>query len=154
MPTPVLDRVFEHLTKALITGDFDLYRSVIRLPVRVEPRDGQPYELHCDADLETDFNLYRDSIALHGVTDIYRRILHQEATEQGQQIVTVETHLLEHANRIVPPFETRLTFFRHADGWRIGLVQSSLGHINWTLGKAKITPDGEFVDVPPPAKQE
>ena len=35
------DNVAEGGSRALITGDYELYRSVMGLPLRVEPRGGQ-----------------------------------------------------------------------------------------------------------------
>ncbi len=147
MPALAFIDISERLTRALVTGDFDLYRSVIALPLRIEPRAGKPYDLDTRDHLECDFNLYHQSIRTHGVTDIYRevRAITQPAPDRVE--IACITHILARANRIVDPFDT-LIVLRPVlpdlpPDWRITRIQSSEGHINWTLGRATIT-DGGF----------
>ena len=58
------------------------------------------------------------------------------------------THILARAHRLVDPFETRMTMVLRADGWRISEIESSEGHIKWTLGRAAISPGGQFEPKP------
>ena len=134
----------EHLTTALVTGDFELYRQVVGLPVRFEPREGKAYTLETVDELQEDFALYHDMMSLHGITDIYREILGIEQPEPQRADVTCLVNYLRKTGRAVDPFRMKMTLREGGDGWRIHLIKSSLGHINWTLGKGGIE-DGSFV---------
>ncbi|MDQ2089903.1 hypothetical protein [Marimonas arenosa] len=144
MPAKVFRELGEHLTRALITGDFDLYRQVMSLPVRIEPRHGKPYVMETAADLKQDFELYHEMVKLHGITDIYREVLESEELENGRVAVTCLVHMLRAAGRAIDPFRAVFHMRETPDGWRFLRIQSSLGHINWTLGQGGIE-DGSFI---------
>ena len=61
-----------------------------------------------------------------------------------KMLFTCITHILVRAQRIVEPFQTRMTLHQRPDGWRISEIESSEGHINWTLGKGRISATGRF----------
>jgi hypothetical protein len=134
----------ELLTKALISGDFELYRSILCLPMKFTPKDGPSYTLTDEAALREDFDLYVSIIRLHGVTDIYRQVQGHEPVGEGQIVVRVVTHILVRANLLVAPFPTKLLLQEAADGWRIAEIESSEGHMNWTMGRASVSPSGDF----------
>lgn len=145
------ERIGERITRGLVQGDFDCYRSAFHLPLRVEPRKGDPYELADDTALRDDWQLYRDAIVIQGVTDIVREVLLIVDLEPDWIEVTVKTNMVKHAQRVVDPFKTQFVL-RPADGeWRITVIRSSLGHINWTLGRAEIE-DDSFRDRRAPEK--
>jgi hypothetical protein len=134
----------ELLTKALIGGDFDLYRSILTLPVRFTPREGKAYVLQDEAALRADFDLYVSIIRLHGVTDIYRQVVSYEPVEDGKVWVNVMTNILVRALRLADPFPTRMLLRRTEDGWRIAEIETSEGHLNWTMGRAGLSATGGF----------
>ena len=142
------DRPFSELgdllTRALIAGDFALYQSILTLPMKFTPRDGKPYVLHDLDALREDFDLYVSIIRLHGVTDIYREIRDHELTGPREMTVQVMTHILVRANRLVDPFRTSFLLRQDADRWRIAEIESSEGHLNWTLGRAVVSQSGRF----------
>ncbi|MCF3595232.1 hypothetical protein LZG00_14645 [Rhodobacteraceae bacterium LMO-12] len=137
----------DRLTKALTTRDFELYQQVISLPVELEPRGGTPYRLETVEELRQDFDLYCDHVALHSITDIFREVLDEEHPDPNSTIIVCRMHVLSGGTRVVRPFTTVITMRRDQDGAvRFARIQSSLGHINWTLGKGGIA-DGDF-DLP------
>lgn len=148
MPAARFSDIGDRLTKALIDGDFALYRAVMDLPLRIAPRDDVPYVLETEAALREDFDLYHATIASHGVTDIFRQVLYVEDAAADRQRMVCLTHILARAHRLVDPFETRMTLVLRADGWRISEIESSEGHIKWTLGRAAISPGGQFEPKP------
>lgn len=126
------------LTTALLGGDFPLYQTVMQVPLRVEPRKGKAYELHTIAELEQDFRLYHDILKTQGVTDIFRENVQVLPLEHDWVEVTFRTNILRNANRVVDPFHSQFVL-RPCDGdWRVSEIRSTLGHINWTLGRAEI----------------
>lgn len=144
MAEHVFQKLCELLTKALISGNFDLYRSILTLPMKFTPKDGRSYILSDEAALREDFELYVSIIRLHGVTDIYRQVLGFDQLGEGRIRVRVVTHILMRANLLVAPFPTQILLQEEFDGWRISEIESSEGHLNWTLGKAKVAPSGLF----------
>ena len=148
MDTATFEQIAERITRGLLDGKFDLYRSAVHLPLRVEPRGGVPYVLADDDALRADWQLYRDAILIQGVTDLVREVLAITEIETDWIEVTVETNMLRHAQRIVDPFKTQFVLRPCDDGWRIAILRSSLGHIHWTLGRADIVND-RFHDTPP-----
>jgi len=136
----------ERLTRALITGDFNLYCTVMDLPLRIEPRGGKPYTMHTFEALEQDFRLYHQAIKARGVTDIYRQLRDLSPTASGLCKATCLIHILDGATLVVEPFIFVMTLRKTKEGWRFCLIQSPMGHINWTLGQALISDDGQFSD--------
>lgn len=134
----------DELTKALISGDFSLYARIIDLPFRVAPRDADAYVLADLHALKIDFIAYHGVIAAHGVTDIFRQIRRIEELGPSQARITCTTHIQNDAKRLVEPFETRITVIERRDGWKIQEIESSEGHIKWTLGQVGILDDGNF----------
>ncbi|MCM2563876.1 hypothetical protein M8756_12875 [Lutimaribacter sp. EGI FJ00015] len=133
----------ERITRGLLDGDFDVYASAFRLPLRVVPRNGQSYVLADRASLRDDWALYRDAITIQGVTDIIRGLVAFEVIEPDWIEVLVTTDMLRGAQRVVDPFKTQFVLQPAGDEWRITIIRSSLGHINWTLGRADIV-DNRF----------
>ncbi len=130
------------LTRALVTGDFALYASLMVLPMQFTPRGEKPYVLTTEAELRADFELYVDIMRLHGVTDIYRKLLGIARTDQGAEARWL-THILVRANLLTPPFQTLMRVVPGAGGWKIAEIESSEGHIHWSMGQAVIE-DGAF----------
>ena len=126
MPEQAFQVLGESLTRALIGNDFDLYQSILTLPMRFSPRDGKAYVLSDLAALREDFDLYVSIIRLHGVTDIYRQYLGSSATGPGEAVVTTMTHILVRANLLVAPFQSRLRLVQRPDdaAWRSGVCYS------------------------------
>lgn len=144
MPAAAFRALSESLTKALITGDLGLYRSVFRLPLRIESRSGDAYVIADEAGLKRDFDLYRIGIIANGVTDLDRRVISIETIRPDGARICVEMNILHHAERIVQPFQSRFTMQMVGDDWRITAIESAPGHIRWTLGEAPL--DGRDLD--------
>lgn len=144
MPERAFQELGELLTKALLSGDFALYLSIMTLPMKFTPKDGPSYVLMDEAALRADFDIYRSIIQLHGVTDIYRQVSGYDWAGKGEMVVPVVTHILARANLLVAPFPTRIVMHEGADGWRITEIESLEGYLNWTLGRAEVSQDGRF----------
>lgn len=135
------------LTRALISGDYDLYRSLVHLPITIVPRGGEVQEIRTDAELREDFDLYHQALMSQRATDIYRRVLSFSKMEDDWIEVTVETNLLGTTGRLVDPFHTQFVLRPYDGRWRIVLIRSSFGHLRWTRGLARISAQGRFEDL-------
>lgn len=128
----------QRLTDGLIGDDFDIYRSVFCLPLWIESRNGTPYEIETEEDLRQDMALYVAAIQIHRITDISRDIISVVELASDWVEVTTLTTFLSHGTLAVEPFRTQFVLRLTTDGWRIGAIRSTLGHINWTLGRGTI----------------
>jgi hypothetical protein len=143
MNRDAFEAMSERLTKALLTEDFSLYQEVMQVPLRIEPRKGKAYDLLTKAALQRDFELYCTSLRTQGVTDIFRETMQVLLLEHDWVEVTFRTNILRHAERVVDPFMTQFVLRPHDGDWRVSEIRSTLGHINWTLGRADIA-GGKF----------
>lgn len=142
MPERSIANLSDLLTRALLTGNFALYRQITTLPLHFVPRGEPAYVLTTEAELEADFRLYVDIIRLHGVTDIYRKLLGVTPTETGAEARWL-THILVRAVLLAEPFETRMRAIKVDEAWKIAEIESSEGHIHWTMGQAEVA-GGQF----------
>ena len=144
MPDRIFADLGDLLGKALIKGDFELYRSILTLPMKFTPRGGKAYQLEDHDALREDFDLYVSIIKLQGVTDIYRQVIGHEQPSEDKIVVQVMADILGRANLLVNPFPStiRLQLGRH--GWLIAEIESLEGHPNWSLGQASVSPAGHF----------
>lgn len=138
MKEATFNAIGESLTRALLTGEFDLYREVMDLPITFAPRGAAAYTLKDIDALKADFELYHMSIKARHLTDIYRKVLNIQEAENGRFDVTVEMHLLASAERVADPFESIMTLHKPAENWRFCHIRSSLQHIKWTLGETDL----------------
>ena len=81
MSAEVFTQTGERLTKALITGDFDLYARVMALGLEVVPQGGTPFRLETTEALRQDFDMFHQAIIQWGITDIYRKVLQANCRE-------------------------------------------------------------------------
>jgi len=142
MPERAIPELSDLLTRSLMRRDFPLYRQLMTLPLRITPRGAKPYVMATEAELRADFDLYVDIMQLHGVTDIYRKLLDITRTDYGAEARWL-THILVRARLLADPFETVMRLVKGEGGWKIAEIESSEGHINWTLGRAEVA-DGQF----------
>ena len=147
MEARVFQDIGDRLTKALITGDYALYQSLMVFPLEIVPGDAPAHVMADDADLRADFDLYHEIITLHGVTDIFRDVQQVVPDGPDRVVVWMMIHILQRAYRIVDPIASRFHLRRVGNEWRIARIESSEGHINWTLGRGTVTADRQFKTV-------
>ena len=110
----------------------------MELPLEIVPKNGAPYVLDATNELRKDFRLYHNNLKLHRVTDLYREGVTTEIGETGTLRASFTLHILCDAKHLVEPFPSTQLLHNSREGWRIFKIISSLGHINWTIGQAKI----------------
>ncbi len=138
------DDLSKALSRALVSGDFALYRSVFHLPHDVIPRSGDAYTLRTEAEIHEDFDLYHAAIMAGGITRISRKILSQTEPDPDTRLIEAEVTMRKGEETLVTPFTTTFRMERRKGRWAFGRVISSLGHINWTRGQGAITQNRRF----------
>lgn len=126
----------ERLTIALLSGDFGLYRDLIALPITITPRGASAYVVDDEGCLREDFDQYHLVLKTNAVTDIFRDLQEVTPAGPGRVVVRVITHIMEHANRVADPFETRFFLSDQGGTWRITAIESAPAHLRWALGQA------------------
>lgn len=137
MPVFAFSDIGDSLTKALVSGDFALYRKVMQLPLTITSLGEDTYVLHDEAALQRDFDLYHQVLKLHGVTDIFRELRGVVDEGNGVQRILCRVHIMARANRLVDPFQSEMLIQLKAGLWRIIEIRSTPDHIDWTLGSAR-----------------
>ena len=145
MPETAFADLAERLTRALLTGDFALYRSVMAMPLRVVPRGGQPYVLETEAALQHDFDLYATAVRTAGVTDIWREVVRVTPDAAGTWRVAFRIHIMARAHRVAEPFGSEMLLVPGISGLRIAEIVSTAEHIDWTLGRGAIGPGSGLI---------
>lgn len=147
MTSEVFSQIEANLTQALLTRDFDLYKTLFHLPNTVLPLGGDPYTIGTDEEMREDFKLYSSALHVQRATDIHRRTTSVAQMLPDQIEVTVETNILGSTGRLVEPFTTQFILGLRDGEWRIIQVRSSFGHLRWSRGLAKINTAGRFEDL-------
>lgn len=130
----------DRLTRALISGDLDLYRKIMVLPLKIEPFGSPAYVLETEAGLAQDFHLYVTAIRSSGITDIWREVRGVTALGDGSVRVSFRIHLMSHAHRVAEPFASEMLLVPHSGSFRIAEIATPAEHSDWTLGKAPLGP--------------
>jgi hypothetical protein len=132
----------ERLTRALLAGDAAAYRALMALPLRIVPRDGEPYVLETPEALERDFALYHLAIRAGGVTDILRDLRDVSLCPDGGVRVSFRVQILAGTARLGGPFASEMTLVHDGEGLRIREIVSAREHIDWTLGRGNAGGEG------------
>lgn len=134
MPITGFSDIGDRLTEALVTGNFDVYRTVMDLPLTIVPVGEAAYVLKDDVALRRDFDLYHMVLKLHGVTDIFREVRGVSDAGERMHRILCRVHIMARANRIAEPFFSEMLICDRAGQWRIVEIRSLAAHIGWTLG--------------------
>ena len=145
MPVFAFSDIGDTLTRALVSGDFALYRKVMQVPLTIVPIGEPAYVLRDDDDLQRDFDLYHQVLKLHGVTDIFREVRGVVDEGAGVHRIQCRVHVMARANRIAEPFQSEILIRLAGGQWRIIEIRSVVGHIDWTLGKGDLGPARDFL---------
>lgn len=128
----------ERLTKALLSGDFDLYQQVMGLPITIEPRGAAAYTITNPEELRCDFDLYHQAVLIRRITDIYRKVESIQKIQENRFSVACLMHILVGSEYVVEPFHSTMTLSETPEDWRFYHIYSPLRHIQWTLGKTDL----------------
>lgn len=144
MPDKAFQDIGDRLTTALISGDYNLYRALFRLPLVISPRGATPIVLATEEALRADFDLYHQSLTQQGITDIFRDVREVVLVAPDRARIAILTHIMQRAHRIVAPINTVFHLILAEDHWLIQEIESTEAHIKWSMGRASLTAHGTF----------
>lgn len=137
-PRAIYRDIGERVTRALVSGAFELFEDAVSLPLKLVPRAGPVQQIDTRENLQRTFEAYHRQGRLHNVTDLYRDVFSAEHTRDDEITVRFRLHILAGATRIVEPFTSTHVLRQTGADWRIAEILTPLGHVNWLLGRGGI----------------
>ena len=128
-----LDAVSAHC----MAGDWPAYRAAVRLPF-VMVTGGAEITLHGEAELRQGFDTFLSMLRLRGVTD-YIRIL-RDARFDGEDCIigSYDSHLMRHAERVVPAYRSQATLHRQDGLWLFVRIANTWENARWPVVTPKV----------------
>ena len=121
----------EDISTCFLERDCDLWAARILRPFTMITRSGPVY-CRTPEDLRANFDLYIEAMTIMKVTDVLRRPISLEPSEDGTWIGTYETELLSRGQRATAPY-TSSALLHEVDGtWRMSSILGARGHHDWT----------------------
>ena len=125
----IFDEVLQGITRAFMDRDFDLLKTLVRLPFFVEGRVG-PQLLRSEDDLWEDFELYLSEFQSYQVTDIRRKMQSAQLLNARCIIGTYSTNILSGPKIVLPSYDSSMTLEKDDRGvWRAVSVHNAMGHL-------------------------
>lgn len=124
------DAIGEKLTQAFLSGDYDLYRRLVVLPISTIPYDAPPSVRKTERELREGFQTIRNSLKMLSITDIHRDVVSVAKLADDWIEVETKSHYLRGAQRVLGPFPIHYALSNHQGEWRITAVRSSSSHFN------------------------
>lgn len=111
--------------------DFQSWVDHIALPFTSITRNGQ---LNNDSieSLEKDCDLYRQALDTLKISQIIRKVIVIETSEEDTLIGTYQTQMFAEDRRVVGPYTSSAMLIHDGKSWRISSIMNALGHRDWT----------------------
>lgn len=129
------DSEFNHILSSLsgcfLQHDFDLWRSIVRLPLTIITEAGHII-LRSELDLAVNFTYCKASAEAQGLDAIRRFAISKEHVTESVVLGTFETHLLCNEQYVVEPYVSEALFRREDENFRLSFLRNALGHRKWS----------------------
>lgn len=134
-----VETFLEDISRCFVDRDFDLWSSVVLLPLSLITQDGPVFVTDHDA-LKQNFNHYLAAMRIMHLDTVARRALSCEDCRDGTWIVTYETELLSHGTRATEPYVSSALMVRRDGRYRLRSILNARGHHHWTGVSPPSTP--------------
>ncbi|WP_425038197.1 hypothetical protein [Primorskyibacter sp. S187A] len=126
----ILRTGLDAITRAYMERDFGLLCEHVSLPLYMHGPFGRVY-LTTRAELRSDFDLYDQELASHGVTEVVRKIKSAELIAKDRIMGSYLSFVLSGTELVVPSYKSFMTLERDADNhWRMCALEKGLGHLS------------------------
>lgn len=125
------DHFLADITDPFLTGDISQWQARLRLPFTLITKTG-PVTLDSPQDVQDNFALYIEALAIMKADVISREKIGFEPCEDGTIIATYRTHLLSQGTRIRDPYTASALLHPDDGRWRMSSILNALGHHHWT----------------------
>ncbi len=112
------ERVMKASSDAILSGDFEAFRTCYRLPVTMESYDGQR-QIDTEDDLRSFFDGLRHQMQRLGVTELYRTLIDARFLEDDTIAAMHETRLLRDTLLLHGPYPAYVVLRRVDGDWKI-----------------------------------
>lgn len=136
----ILKTYLDEVGQALMTDDWDTFRSAICLPCHIISRD-EAKVVATTEDLKAGFDMFRDNLRAQRATDYIRLVDIAKQQTRDQISGRYVTHLIAGSHRLVPPFMSEITLRLIGNRWCAASVSTALANSRWPLMRLEIKPD-------------
>ncbi len=124
------------MSQAALCKDFNAWSRACALPLTVTGKSGE-MSFVTEEELRREFEYYMASFDVHNVTEVIRKPLDVRMEGETRMVGLCRTYVLSHANLVVKPYDSTITFERLRDGfWQLVRMDNIIGHRDWTTGGA------------------
>ena len=111
--------------------DFQAWVDHIALPFTSITLNGQ---LNNDSveSLKKDWDLYCQALDTLKISQIIRKVIVTEVSEEDMLIDTYQTQMFAGDRRVIVPFTSSAILNHDGKAWRINSIMNALGHRDWT----------------------
>ena len=114
-----------------IERDFQAWVDHVSLPYTSITLNGQ---LNNDSieSLKKDWDLYCQALDTLKISQIIRKVIVIETSEEDTLICTYQTQMFAEDLRVVGPYTSSAMLIHDGKSWRISSIMNALGHRDWT----------------------
>ncbi len=124
------------LSQAALCKDFNAWSRACALPLTVTGKSGE-MSFCTEEELRREFDYYMASFEVHNVTQVIRKPLDVRMEGETRMVGSCRTYVLSHANLVVKPYDSTITFERLRNGfWQMVRMDNIIGHRDWNAGGA------------------
>jgi hypothetical protein len=132
----------DEMSAIVMAGDFVAYADRVALPFHMLTESAS-FVIGTRDELRIGFDDFRQTLQIQQVTDLIR--LADGATMLGEALISGRyvTHLLAHANRVVPPFRSQMILRLQSGTWCAVSIANALTNDQWPLRVPEVSTDQE-----------
>ena len=114
-----------------VDRDFQTWVDPIALPFTSITLNGQLYNDSIES-LQKDWDLYCQALDTLKISQIIRKVMVIEASEEDTLIGTYQTQMFTEDRRVVGPYTSSAMLIHDGKTWWISSIMNALGHRDWT----------------------
>ena len=114
-----------------VNRDFQSWVDHVALPFTSITLNGQLYNDSIES-LKKDWDLYCQALDTLKISQIIRKVMVIEVSEEDTLIGTYQTQMFAGDRRVVGPYTSSAMLLHDGKTWRISSIMNALGHRDWT----------------------
>ena len=139
----IFQTYLDEMSAIVMKGDFAAYADRVALPFHMLTERAR-FVVDTVAELQAGFDDFRQTLKIQQVTDLIRLADSASLLSEGLMSGRYVTHMLSHANRIVPPFTSQMTLRCEAGTWRAVSISNALANDQWPLRMPVVATEVKF----------
>lgn len=146
-PFAVLQDYLDRAGKAVLDNRFEIYRSLVQLPLELQTSSAR-LRVTTEEELLEGFDDYTDMLRGHGVTDMLRRV--QVARFQGNEHIVgiYDTRLMAGGRQVLPTFHSKMWIGAYDGVWKAIRINNTTKETRWPVLLTRLPTDQWFSEEP------